>query len=163
MNQSAGKIEETDSTGRLACLNRKSAWPQTTKVEKLSSLCFSGKLCHRWYTMHVCMCTIVSDMYACVCARECTRYMTVHGQHISVYTYYIHIFVRVYLSLSLCLSVIVCACLIMFIFLPCSISIFRFLIIQPTMQIGFLLHQPFACSSATLAVSDRLCVIISQN
>ena len=102
MNQSAGKIEETDSTGRLACLNRKSAWPQTTKVEKLSSLCFSGKLCHRWYTMHVCMCTIVSDMYACVCARECTRYMTVHGQHISVYTYYIHIFVRV--SLSLCVS-----------------------------------------------------------
>ena len=54
------------------------------------------------------MCTIVSDMYACVCARECTRYMTVHGQHISVYTYYIHIFVRVYLSLS---PVSLCDCL----------------------------------------------------
>ena len=50
----------------------------------------------------------------CACARECTKYMTLHGQHISIHITYIYLCVCV--SLSLCLSVIVCACLIMFIF-----------------------------------------------
>ena len=104
MNQSAGKIEETDSTGRLACLNRKSAWPQTTKVEKLSSLCFSGKLCHRWYTMHVCMCTIVSDMYACVCVRARVHkiYDGTWATHICLYI--LHTYICACVSLSLCVS-----------------------------------------------------------